>query len=147
MANISDVIEKFILSNMLDDMSIDVSRSELANHFSCAKSQINYVLSTRFTTERGYVVEGKRGGGGYIRIVRIHPGEEITAIINDELSDGITERQGVHILERLCDDELITPKEKELLKTAISSKSLSNPYGMSDKIRGEIIKNVLYKLS
>ena len=147
MANISDVIESFILSTIGDDHIIDVSRSELANHFSCAKSQINYVLATRFTAERGYVVEGHRGGGGYIRIIKIRPEGALSDIIYNELGDELTERQALHLLERLVGEGLITPREAELVAVSVSGRSLSNPYGMQDRLRAEIMKNVLLQLT
>lgn len=147
MANISDVIESFILSTIGDDRIVDVSRSELANHFSCAKSQINYVLATRFTAERGYVVEGKRGGGGYIRIIKLRPEGALRDIIYNELGEEISERQAFHLIERLKENEIITEREGELLAVAVSNKSLSNPYGISDRVRAEIMKNVLLRLT
>lgn len=147
MANISDVIESFILSTIGDDSIVDVSRSELANHFSCAKSQINYVLSTRFTAERGYIVEGHRGGGGYIRIIRIRPSGTLADIIRNELAGEITERQAVHLLERLVAEDVLTEREAELVLVAVSNKSLANPYAMQNRLRAEIIKNVLLSLT
>ena len=147
MANISDVIERFILSTIGDDSIVDVSRSELANHFSCAKSQINYVLSTRFTAERGYLVEGHRGGGGYIRIIRIRPEGTLADIIRNEIGEQLTERQAVHLIERLVADEVITPREAQLVAVSVSNKSLANPYAMQDRLRAEIIKNVLLSLT
>jgi len=147
MANISDVIESFILSTIGDDSIVDVSRSELANHFSCAKSQINYVLATRFTTERGYLVEGHRGGGGYIRIIRIRPEGTLGDVIRNEIGDELSERQALHILERLCAEDVITRREAELVAVAVSNKSLSNPYAMQDRLRAEIMKNVLLSLT
>ena len=68
---ISDTIERFIREMLGEDESIELKRNELANHFNCVPSQINYVISTRFTTERGYSVESRRGGGGYIKITRV----------------------------------------------------------------------------
>ena len=73
MARISDIIAKFI-NDMIEeekDKEIIIQRNELADKFNCAPSQINYVLTTRFTTEKGYVIESRRGGGGYIIIKRI----------------------------------------------------------------------------
>ncbi len=72
MANISDIIEQFILKSLGEDDSVDISRNELANFFSCAPSQINYVLETRFTVDRGFVKESRRGGGGFIKISKIN---------------------------------------------------------------------------
>ncbi len=72
MANLSDEIEQFILSIFTDDDRLKLSRNDLAHYFSVAPSQINYVLSTRFNLDKGYVIESRRGGGGFITIVRIN---------------------------------------------------------------------------
>ena len=71
MANISDIIETFILKTLGEDSYIDISRNELADFFSCANSQINYVLDTRFTMDKGFIIESHRGGGGFIRIKKL----------------------------------------------------------------------------
>ena len=68
---ISDVIAQFINDMLDEDPTAELQRSELASRFNCVPSQINYVISTRFSPERGYVVESRRGGGGYIRIRRV----------------------------------------------------------------------------
>ena len=68
---ISDVIAQFINELLEEDSTAEVQRSELASRFNCVPSQINYVISTRFSPERGYVVESRRGGNGYIRIRRV----------------------------------------------------------------------------
>ena len=68
---VSDIIEEFIISSLDDDDFIELSRNDLAKFFSCVPSQINYVLNTRFTVNRGFVVESQRGGGGFIKIVRV----------------------------------------------------------------------------
>ena len=68
---ISDVIENFIKEMLTEDNSAIIQRNDLAEHFNCVPSQINYVISTRFTPMQGYYVESQRGGGGYIKINRI----------------------------------------------------------------------------
>ena len=78
MKNMADAIESFIVGQLLAESknTVLVQRNELADRLSCAPSQISYVLSTRFTPEKGYLVESRRGSGGFIRIVRILPVEE-----------------------------------------------------------------------
>lgn len=72
MASISDQIE-YYLKKLIEKYKgeVEIKRNQLANDFNCAPSQINYVLETRFPLEKGYVVESQRGGGGYVRIIRI----------------------------------------------------------------------------
>ena len=86
MASLSDIIETFI-KQMISDTNgaIEIQRNELANQFNCVPSQINYVISTRFTTDRGYYVESRRGGGGHVRIKRINitrPGNYLMHIVS-----------------------------------------------------------------
>lgn len=145
MSNISDRIEQFILSNIGEDMMLDLSRNELAAYFAVAPSQINYVLSTRFTMERGYVVEGKRGGGGYIRLIRILQ-RDILNDAYDLIGDEIGERQALHILERLVEAQKLTEREYYILSSAISNKALTSPIVKKDEIRASILKSVLERL-
>lgn len=146
MANLSDIIEQFILNALRHDDSIEIGRNELANHFSVAPSQINYVLSTRFTMDRGYVIESRRGGGGYIIVARLN--DDCLSYIN-ELLDGSAEisfRTGAQIIDRLILHNLITTDEAELIKSAISDKALSNPFNIADTIRAGILKEITIKL-
>ena len=73
MGHLADIIEEFILKRLTEDLreGTVLQRTELAEELNCAPSQISYVLSTRFTVERGFVVESRRGSGGFVRIVRI----------------------------------------------------------------------------
>lgn len=146
MSNVSDIIEQFILSTIGEDDSMDLSRNELATYFAVAPSQINYVLSTRFTVERGYIVEGKRGGGGYIRLYRIDQGKDIIRAVYDSIGTSISERQAVHLLSRLLTEDKITEREYYLLSSTISDKALMMPIGVKDELRANILKSVLQKL-
>ena len=87
MRNISDIIENYlkqVLEISQKDI-LEIKRSEIADKFQCVPSQINYVINTRFTIERGYVVESKRGGGGYIRIMKVES-QDFVQLINQLLS-------------------------------------------------------------
>ncbi len=128
MENLSDEIEQFILSIFTDDDRLKLSRNDLAHYFSVAPSQINYVLSTRFNLDKGYVIESKRGGGGFITIVRINENKQ------DTLSTILQELDGIEalsfnrancFLQRLEREEIITDKECDIIKSAISDKALS----------------------
>ena len=106
MKNMADAIESFILGQLLaaSKNTVLVQRNELADRLSCAPSQISYVLSTRFTPERGYLVESRRGSGGFIRIVRILPVEE------QEQEPSVEE-----ILQYWHSNRMLTDREYELL--------------------------------
>ena len=89
MAQLSDSIEHFIKELMREDAHIELRRNELAQHFGCAPSQINYVLATRFSLDHGYIIESRRGGGGYVRILRMQSRAEpsfLDALLNRVLS-------------------------------------------------------------
>ncbi len=93
MRNISDIIEQYLKAVLTqsDQDLIEIKRSELAKRFDCVPSQINYVIGTRFTVEKGYIVESKRGGGGYIRIIKVKPADhaELCDQIIDLIGKGI----------------------------------------------------------
>ena len=90
MAQLSDSIERFIKELMDEGTQIEVRRNELAQHFGCAPSQINYVLATRFSVDHGYIIESRRGGGGYVRIVRMR--ERVQEYLRTEREKEGTER-------------------------------------------------------
>ena len=141
---ISDIIEEFIMSSLDDDDFIELSRNDLAKFFSCVPSQINYVLNTRFTVNRGFVVESQRGGGGYIKVVRVQ--DNNSNFLNNALhicSKPITVVEGNQLLEQMKDRKLISSREMELLKSAISAKSLNNPLNIDNKLRSNILCQVI----
>lgn len=137
MKNLADAIESFIISELLrreHEEALLVQRNELAERLSCAPSQISYVLSTRFTPERGFVVESRRGSGGFVRIMRMEPKsaelqkhEPTSAELVDHLTNKklITEREGrllQYMLKIIDADE---NKKKKVLQQALSLLSSS----------------------
>lgn len=141
---ISDIIEEFIMSSLDDDQFIELSRNDLAKFFSCVPSQINYVLNTRFTVNRGFVVESQRGGGGYIKVLRVQ--DTNSNFLNNALnicSQPLSVIQGNQLLDQLKNRNLITEREMELLKSAISPKSLNNPINIDNKLRANILGQVI----
>ena len=150
MATISDIIEEFILSALADDDLLQLSRNDLSTFFSCAPSQINYVLSTRFTPEKGFIIESKRGGGGCINLIRITDDKEnvLKSIYNYLCEEGTLEyNKLLHILERLEKDGIIDNKESELLKITMSDKALANPVNITARLRAQMLKEIVLNLS
>ena len=145
MANISDIIEQFILDTMEDSGSIEISRNSLAEYFNCAPSQINYVLDTRFTLDRGFSKESKRGGGGFIKITHMKD-DDATMVILDSVGDELSNQRMVQILKRLSQEKIIKPRELELIKSALSDEALSLPLIMRDKLRANAFKCLLIEL-
>lgn len=149
MANISDIIEKFIIQTMGEEDSIDISRNQLAEYFSCAPSQINYVLDTRFTTDRGYTKESRRGGSGFIKICKIKAtssNEYLTSLLKDSVGEELPLRRMEQILDKLLQENIVTSGEKDIILAALSDESLSMPFTIKDKVRAKAFKNILLKL-
>lgn len=149
MANISDQIEKFIIATLGDNESVEITRNSLAEFFSCVPSQINYVLETRFTVDRGYMVESKRGGGGYVKITKIKSdsaSDYLRKLFLESIGDELNEKRFCQILEKLVDENILQQTERNLVETALSDDSLSMPFTVRDKVRAKAFKNVIVKL-
>ena len=137
MARISDIIAQFI-NDMIEeeeDKEVIIQRNELADKFNCAPSQINYVLTTRFTSEKGYMIESRRGGGGYIIIRRVN-------YTNKEQQLEAINNSAVLLLEYLCEKELITKRELEIVKISINDRTLILTED-KNKLRAEILKGII----
>jgi transcriptional regulator of stress and heat shock response len=149
MSVLSDTIENFIKSLIGEyEGRIELQRNELAQHFNCAPSQINYVLATRFTPDRGYIIESRRGGGGYIRVVRLKIDEssELLGLITTRIGETISERDTSDLIYRLVDGDIITEKEGALMSAAVSDKALNIPVMIKDRLRAGILKQMILAL-
>ena len=148
MANISDIIEEFILKQLEEDEAINLSRRELADFFNCAPSQINYVLATRLTTPRGYVVESHRGGGGYIKLVRVDVSKDmyLQSLLNNILTFNIDYVAGLNIIDNLIKKGYIDKNQGRILNYAIMPKALATPVMDDDRIRASVLRNVVVNL-
>lgn len=146
MARISDIIAQFI-NDMIEDeknKEVIIQRNELADKFNCAPSQINYVLTTRFTSEKGYMIESRRGGGGYIIIKRMEytNKEKQLEAINKAIGYSLTYSSALLLLEHLYETKLITKRELEIVKISINDRTLSNAED-KNKLRAEILKGII----
>ena len=149
MANISDMIADFIDDIIGDDNEVQLSRNELANYFAVAPSQINYVLSTRFTLDKGYIIESKRGGGGCITVFRLTDDDStlLNAILAEiDKSPGLSYNRTLGIIERLEREEIVTEGEAELMRAALSDKALALPVKLSGNVRRNIFKEMIIHL-
>ena len=149
MANISEQIEKFLIATLGENDSIDITRNSLAEFFSCVPSQINYVLETRFTVDRGFIVESKRGGGGFVKITRIKNNdnnEYLNGLFIDSVGEELSAKRFSQILDKLVSDNIMTDKERVLIESALSDDSLLMPFTIRDKVRANAFKNVILKL-
>lgn len=115
-ASLSDFIERYIL-DLFEEAEkdfVELQRRDLAEAFRCVPSQINYVLQTRFTSEKGYIVESRRGGGGYIRVIRLSVNPDWKAV-KKKLLTGITEEEAQAIINLLVTEEFIDPGEARII--------------------------------
>lgn len=139
----SDVIADFIGEMLSSGGGVaEVQRKSLADRFSCVPSQINYVIETRFTPEHGYLVESQRGGGGYIRIVRLMDDKQRTLL---EAARGIggrlTQNDAARLTRALLSAELLTAREAQLLLSACSDGALAEvDKADRDRLRAAIFR-------
>ena len=148
--SLSRQIEEYLKRLLETCSSIEIQRGELAGNFKCVPSQINYVLSTRFTPNHGYLVESRRGGGGYLRIVKLSWGKSASTQVEEiyqNLGAYIDQCQAEGILSRLKDEELITAREYLMLKAIINREMLQLQLPERDILRARIIQAVLATLS
>ncbi len=142
--SLCDEIERYLLGQLLDEERAMLSRHDLAARFSCAPSQINYVLQTRFTVDRGFSVEGRRGGGGYILVRRLKD----DALLLDELEfpNGISHRRVCQIAERLMEEGAISTREARLIIAATADGALLDGEGTPDLARAQIFRSLVIEI-
>lgn len=147
MRNISDIIEGY-LKQVLElggEGHIEIKRSEIADKFQCVPSQINYVINTRFTAERGYLVESKRGGGGYIRILRVRANSQIDLIddVLRQIEGGASQTMAEDLVYRLIDEQVISKREAKLMLATIDRSTIDLHLPLRDVIRSKILRAML----
>lgn len=147
MARLSDIIESFLkdMLNETDENVLEIQRNELANTFNCAPSQINYVLTTRFTTDRGYYIESRRGGGGCITIkkINIDKNDYIRDVIWNNIGNETNQQSAEDYISFFLERGYITERESQLMKGAVNDKTLILPRNLRDKVRAQILKTML----
>ncbi|WP_062107729.1 CtsR family transcriptional regulator [Bacillus niameyensis] len=150
MRNISDIIENYLkrVLELSDTEIVEIKRSEVADKFQCVPSQINYVINTRFTIERGYLVESKRGGGGYIRITKVRSHDKVHLI--DQLSaltgNKISQASAQDIILRLVEEEVISNREARLMLSVMDRSVIYIELPQRDELRARILKAMLYAI-
>ena len=145
---LSDSIEQFIKTMLAqEEQEVELKRNELAEYFGCAPSQINYVLATRFTPDHGYIIESRRGGGGYIRIFRMQQdtGKQLVYLLNERIGDSISVLSANHLIQQLREREIVSSAEAALMAAAIAPQALSLPLPeeLKDALRAKILKSML----
>lgn len=150
MPTLSDLIEQYLNALMEDakGQQVEITRSEVAAVFDCVPSQINYVLTTRFTPARGFLVESQRGSGGHVRIRRVYLE---TTCLGDYLSDGVSselsQEEARHICDRLFAEGMITERERALMVAATRRSALPVAAQLQNRLRASLLKAMLYELA
>ena len=144
---ISDLIASFLQDSLdtAENGVLEVQRSDLAQRFNCVPSQINYVMSTRFSPERGYIVESRRGGNSYIRITRVRVDREtlLMHVINS-LGGSVDLSSARAILSNLVQSGAMDRALGQTILTAVGDKALGQvPREKRDAVRADILKQVL----
>lgn len=142
----SDLVAQYI-TQMLDEQngSAEIQRNELAGNLGCVPSQINYVITSRFTPEQGYIVESRRGGGGYIRIsrVKMDRGTAMMHIINS-VGPSLDKATAEAMLNNMLQRNMIELQSAKIIASALSDRTLSQvEQNKRDTVRADLFKNML----
>ena len=146
---LSDSIAAFI-DEMLNDCggTLEIRRNDLAKRLGCVPSQINYVVASRFTPERGYIIESRRGGGGYIRIIRkVMREDDLLMQMFQTVGDSLAEKDLYTLLDALYSADLITARESRYIRACLSQAALSAlPRETQNAVRANGFRNVILSL-
>jgi transcriptional regulator of stress and heat shock response len=148
--NISDIIEQYLkqVLHMSEKDIVEIKRSEIAHKFQCVPSQINYVINTRFTLERGYIVESKRGGGGYIRIIKVKAqnGSQLIDQLLSLIGGRISQSNAEDIIHRLVEEKVISEREANIMLSVMDRSVLYIDLPHRDELRARMLKAMLTSL-
>ena len=143
MASLADEIEAHIrrLLQKSPDGAIVIQRTEIAERFDCVPSQISYVLMTRFTPDRGYVVEGRRGGGGNIRVLQLSTEQqELAALLAIEAVD---QARALGLVLRVFEAGLISEREAGIMQAALKRDTLRVDLPERDRLRARLVRAMM----
>ena len=149
MATLADAIERYIreLFRQTAQDFVEIRRAELASRFSCVPSQISYVLETRFTPERGYVVETRRGGGGYIRILRLHSASgdrsQLARWLMEQAGPSVSAREADAIIDRMQEAGLLSEREAAVWRMTLRRQIQWVPEAVRDQVRAALLRGAM----
>ncbi|MEI5909161.1 CtsR family transcriptional regulator [Bacillus spongiae] len=150
MRNISDIIEHYLKQVLQKSESdiVEIKRSEIAHKFQCVPSQINYVINTRFTIERGYLVESKRGGGGFIRIAKVQTHDKAHLIdqILSMLGNTVSQASSENVIVRLIEEGAISEREAKIMLSVMDRSVIYIDLPVRDELRARMLKSMLMTL-
>ncbi len=150
MGSLSNNIESYIKEKIEESpgKSVIIKRSSLAEKFNCVPSQINYVISTRFTPEKGYLVKSRRGGGGFIQISRLKISDQglLYKFMNEIVGDSISQKEASDFIIGVYENNIITEREKDLLLACVHRESIPISLPARDQLRAKMLTNALLEL-
>ncbi|MGX7352882.1 transcriptional regulator CtsR [Enterococcus canis] len=146
--NTSDLIEAYLKKILENKGRIEIRRAEMAHLFNCVPSQINYVINTRFTIQKGYTVESKRGGGGYIRIVKVQlaDNEQLLKQMTQIIGDYLTQNDAFSLVQKLYEEEVISKREGNLMLAVLGKLYLPSKLE-EDMVRASLMRAFIERLS
>ena len=147
--NMSDIIEKMLIDMLREQGgNVEIQRNTLAGELNCVPSQINYVIQTRFTPERGYIIESRRGGGGGVRIRAVKTDRSTYPMhIVNAVGNTLSYRTAAVFVQNLLDYECITPREAHIILGAVNDKVLPFTADIRDTVRARIFKSMLTSIA
>lgn len=148
MSSLADYIEEYIreILNQADRDYIEIQRRALAKQFNCVPSQINYVLGTRFTIDRGYLVESRRGEGGYIRIQKIFLPQSLLQEMAYTIGCSISRKQAEDLVVALFREQLLTDREYRMVRIMLQEGEAGLEDRVKDVVRANLLKAILIAL-
>jgi len=151
MSSLTDRIEAYLMHLLLHskDGYVEVRRADVADRFACVPSQVTYVLATRFTPERGFLVESRRGGGGYIRIVARHPRPEPTGLgaVWQRIGESLSAGEADGLLRSLEQGGWLTRREAALMRQMLRQEVDWAQPPLDSLLRAAMVKGMLVMLS
>lgn len=144
----TDIIEAYLKKVLQQKEQVEIRRNEIAELFDCVPSQINYVINTRFTIQRGYLVESKRGGGGYIRIMKVQVLDEVDLLdtMIEVIGLTISEADAKSVVQNLYDEEIISKREAKLMLVAMDQSLYTGERFTDNRIRANLLRTMLANL-
>ncbi|NLW48980.1 MAG: CtsR family transcriptional regulator [Firmicutes bacterium] len=146
MSNLADLIEQYLRTALAQQNIVELQRRELAKMFRCAPSQINYVLETRFTLDQGFIIESKRGGGGYIRITHSQIPLNLPEVLDELMPEMLRQEEVEVLLNRLVSKEVIRSEIAQLVLVLTERELADLPDDYANEFRAKFVKTILMAL-
>ena len=142
--SLADLIEDYIQALIAEGEGMaEIQRALIAEHFRCAPSQVSYVIASRFPLERGYLIESRRGGGGFIRLTKVNLEEANIREMLSDIGGYLSQGEAYDYLERLREDGHLDDRTFEVMRAALSRNVLTLVLPDRDLIRANIFKAML----